>query len=153
MGLQLPLGDRVTLLNAQPTTCPVAGDMNSLTDVQDADYTPVWSKNRKTAMWLEQGLVDKWELQDAWPLTRSSDELREGNEFFRGLECLQLKTRQIVPFLIDMKILYALLKMSYGASYALWHVDQFLLGPINVWSMAPIQVLCGNDLQSIYTNC
>ena len=49
-------------------------------------------------------------------------------EFVRGLECLQLKTRQIVPFLIDMKIFYALLKMSYGASYAPWHVDHFLLG-------------------------
>ena len=49
-------------------------------------------------------------------------------EFVRGLECLQVKTRRIVPFLIDMKIFYALLKMSFGASYAPWHVDQFLLG-------------------------
>ena len=49
-------------------------------------------------------------------------------EFFRGLECLQVKTRRTVPFLIDMKIFYALLKMSFGASYAPWHVDQFLLG-------------------------
>ena len=39
-------------------------------------------------------------------------------EFVKGLECLQLKTRRIVPFLIDMKIFYALLKMSYGANYA-----------------------------------
>ena len=49
-------------------------------------------------------------------------------EFVRGLECLQVKTRRTVPFLIDMKIFYALLKMSFGASYASWHVDQFLLG-------------------------
>ena len=39
-------------------------------------------------------------------------------EFVRGLECLQLKTRSIVPFLIDVNIFYAMLKMSYGASYA-----------------------------------
>ena len=49
-------------------------------------------------------------------------------EFVRGLECLHVKTRRTVPFLIDMKIFYALLKMSFGASYAPWHVDQFLLG-------------------------
>ena len=49
-------------------------------------------------------------------------------EFVRGLECLQVKTRRIVPFLLDMKIFYALVKMSFGASYAPWHVDQFLLG-------------------------
>ena len=49
-------------------------------------------------------------------------------EFVRGLECLQVKTRRTVPFLIDMKIFYALMKMSFGASYAPWHVDQFLLG-------------------------
>ena len=49
-------------------------------------------------------------------------------EFVRGLECLQVKTRRTVPFLIDMKMFYALLKMSFGASYAPWHVDQFLLG-------------------------
>ena len=49
-------------------------------------------------------------------------------EFVRGLECLQVKTRRTVPFLIDMKIFYALLKISFGASYAPWHVDQFLLG-------------------------
>ena len=49
-------------------------------------------------------------------------------EFVRGLECLQVKTRRTVPFLIDMKIFYALLKMSFGASYAPWHVDQFLFG-------------------------
>ena len=30
--------------------------------------------------------------------------------------------------LIDLKIFYALLKMSFGASYAPWHVDQLLLG-------------------------
>ena len=52
----------------------------------------------------------------------------ELSEFVRGLECLQVKTRRTVPFLIDMKIFYALLKMSFGASYAPWHVDQFLLG-------------------------
>ena len=39
-------------------------------------------------------------------------------EFVRGLECLQVKTRRTVPYLIDMKIFYALLKMSFGASYA-----------------------------------
>ena len=33
-----------------------------------------------------------------------------------------------MPFLIDMKIFYALLKMSFGARYAPWDVDQFLLG-------------------------
>ena len=33
-----------------------------------------------------------------------------------------------MPFLIDMKISYALLKLSFGASYAPWNVDQFLLG-------------------------
>ena len=49
-------------------------------------------------------------------------------EFVRRLECLQLKTRRIVPFWIDMKIFYASLKMSYGASYAPWHVDHFFLG-------------------------
>ena len=35
---------------------------------------------------------------------------------------------ETMPFLIDMKIFYALLKMSFGASYAPWHVDHFLLG-------------------------
>ena len=49
-------------------------------------------------------------------------------EFLGGLECSQVKTRRTLPFLIDMKIFYALLKMSFGASYALWPVDQFLLG-------------------------
>ena len=49
-------------------------------------------------------------------------------EFVTGLECLQATTRRTVPFLIDMKIFYALLKMSFGASYAPWHVDQFLSG-------------------------
>ena len=49
-------------------------------------------------------------------------------EFVRGLECLQVKTRRTVPFLIDIKIFYARLKMSFGASYAPSHVDQFLLG-------------------------
>ena len=49
-------------------------------------------------------------------------------DFVRGLECLQVRTRQTVPFLIDMKIFYALLKMLFGASYAPWHVDLFLLG-------------------------
>ena len=49
-------------------------------------------------------------------------------EFVRGLECLQVKTRRTAPFLIDVKIFYALLKMSFGASYAPWHVEQFLLG-------------------------
>ena len=49
-------------------------------------------------------------------------------ELVRGLECLEVKTRRTVPFLIDMKIFYALLKMSVGASYAPWHVDHFLLG-------------------------
>ena len=49
-------------------------------------------------------------------------------EFVRWLECLQLKTRRIVPHLIDMEIFYAVLKMSYRASHAPWHVDQFLLG-------------------------
>ena len=44
-------------------------------------------------------------------------------EFVRGLECLEVKTRRTVPFLVDMKIFYALLKMLFGASYALWHVD------------------------------
>ena len=33
-----------------------------------------------------------------------------------------------MPFLIDMKIFYARPKMSFGASYAPWHVHQFLLG-------------------------
>ena len=42
-------------------------------------------------------------------------------EFVSGLECLQVKTRRTVSFLIDMKIFYALLKMSFGASYAPWH--------------------------------
>ena len=46
--------------------------------------------------------------------------------FVRGLECLQVKTRRTMPVLIDMKIFYALMKMSFGASYAPWHVDQFL---------------------------
>ena len=49
-------------------------------------------------------------------------------ELVGRLECLQLKTRRTVLFLIDTKIFYALLKMSFGASYAPWHVDQFLLG-------------------------
>ena len=49
-------------------------------------------------------------------------------EFVRGLECLQVKTRRTVPILIDMKIFYALLKMSSEASYAPWRVDHFLLG-------------------------
>ena len=49
-------------------------------------------------------------------------------EFVRGLECLQVKTRRTLPFLIDIKIFYALTKMSFGASYAPWHVDQFVLG-------------------------
>ena len=54
-------------------------------------------------------------------------ELKCGTQY-RGLECLQLKTRRIVPSPIDMKFFYALLNMSYGASYAPWHVDQLLLG-------------------------
>ena len=49
-------------------------------------------------------------------------------EFVRGLEWLPVKTRQTVQFLMDMKIFYALLKMSFGASYAPLHVDHFLLG-------------------------
>ena len=48
--------------------------------------------------------------------------------FVRLLECLQVKMRRTVPFVIDMKIFYALLKMSFGKSYAPWHVDPFLLG-------------------------
>ena len=52
----------------------------------------------------------------------------ESLEFVRGPECLHVKTRRIVPFLIDMKIFYPALKMSFGASYAPWYVDQFLLG-------------------------
>ena len=39
-------------------------------------------------------------------------------EFVRGLE-----RRRTMPFLIDMKIFYALLKMSFVASRAPWHVD------------------------------
>ena len=58
-------------------------------------------------------------------------------EFVRGLECLQVKTTRTVPLLIDMKIFYALLKMSFGASYAPWQVDQSLLHghplPYGVW--------------------
>ena len=57
-------------------------------------------------------------------------------EFVRGLECLRVNTGRSVPFLIDMKIFYPLLKMLFGASYAPWHVDQFLLGhplPYGVW--------------------
>ena len=46
----------------------------------------------------------------------------ELQEFVRGLECLHVNTRRTVPFLIDMKIFYALLKMSFGASYAPWHL-------------------------------
>ena len=42
----------------------------------------------------------------------------ESLEFVRGLVCLQVKTRRTLPFLIDMKIFYSLLKMSFGASYA-----------------------------------
>ena len=49
-------------------------------------------------------------------------------DFSRGLACLQVKTTRNVPFPIDMKIFYALLKMTFGASYAPWHVDQFVLG-------------------------
>ena len=49
-------------------------------------------------------------------------------EFVRVLECLQLKIRLTVPFLIDTKIFYAMLKMSYGASYAPRRVNQILLG-------------------------
>ena len=37
-------------------------------------------------------------------------------EFVKGLECLQMKTRRTLPFLIDLKIFYAFLKMSFGAS-------------------------------------
>ena len=57
-------------------------------------------------------------------------------EFVRGLECLRVKIRRTVPFLIDMKIFDAFLKMSFAASYAPWHVDRFLLGhplPYGVW--------------------
>ena len=59
-------------------TCIMAGDMNSLSGAHDVDYTLVWSENEKMAMWLEQDMVDDWELQDAWPLTRSSNEAGEG---------------------------------------------------------------------------
>ena len=52
--------------------------MISLTDGHDADFTPMWSENERTTMRLGQELVDDWELQDAWPLTRSNDGLREG---------------------------------------------------------------------------
>ena len=86
--------------------------------------------------------IGQWEGQDV-PLVRPSSCNVKGGipssrrylptylellEFVRGLECLQVKTRRTVPFLIDMKIFYALLKTSFGASYAPWHVDQFLLG-------------------------
>ena len=57
-------------------------------------------------------------------------------EFVGGLECLQVKTGRTVPFVIDMKLFYALLKTLFRASYAPWHVDQFLSGhPLlyNVW--------------------
>ena len=54
-------------------TCLIAGDMNLLADVQHADYTPVWSENEETVMQVEQELVDDRVLQDARPLTRSSD--------------------------------------------------------------------------------
>ena len=47
-------------------------------------------------------------------------------EFVKGLECLHVKTRRTVPFLIDMKIFYTRLK--FGSSYAPWHVVPFLLG-------------------------
>ena len=63
---------------AHAAACLMAGDMNSLSDVHDANYTPVWSENEKTAMRPEQALEDDWELQDAWPLLRASDESREG---------------------------------------------------------------------------
>ena len=96
--LQLPFGGWVTLMNVHVLnpaadgkvfweelmplgtsgTCIMAGDMKSLCGVQDADYTPVWSKTKKTAMPMEQDLVDDGELQDAWPLTRSRNETREG---------------------------------------------------------------------------
>ena len=46
----------------QSGACVMAGVMNSLSSAQDANYTPVWSETEKTAMRLEQDLVDDWEL-------------------------------------------------------------------------------------------
>ena len=74
VGPQLLSGDRLTLQNAhapnpaadrkvfweelvgvqQLTICLVAGDMKSLTDVQDVNYMPIWSQNEKTATRVEQ---------------------------------------------------------------------------------------------------
>ena len=46
------------LLDYEPDgACLMAGDMNSPTDAPDADYGPVWSKNEKSAMRLEQDLM------------------------------------------------------------------------------------------------
>ena len=80
--LHLPSGGWVTLMNVHAPnpaadtkvfweelmqlgnsgTCIMAGDMNYVSGVQDANYTLVWSEKEKTAMQLEQDLVDDWEL-------------------------------------------------------------------------------------------
>ena len=96
--LRLPSGERAEVINvhapnpaanqkvfweelasvAHATVCLMAGDVNSLSDAHDADYTPVWSANEKAVMRLEQDLVEDWELQDAWPLMRAREESQDG---------------------------------------------------------------------------
>ena len=78
-----PAADRklfwAELVDYEPTrACLMARDMNLLTDSHDTDYDPMWSENEKAAMQLEQDPVDDMGLQNAWPLTQSNDEQRDG---------------------------------------------------------------------------
>ena len=45
-----------------------------------------------------------------------------------GLSCVEHRTRQCVPLLLDMKIHFAVRKLCYGAAYVPWNVPQLLLG-------------------------
>ena len=75
-------------------------------------------------------------------------------ELVKGLECLQLKTRRIVLMRLTFKIFYALLKMSYGASYAPWHADQFLLGhPLVCGAWHPYKYSMEMTYKAFLYNC
>ena len=95
------------------------------------EYRPRWAYSADVR-WCTSGLCSQCcaipQLEALSIITPEFGSSVELPEYVRGLECLQVKTRRTVPFLIDMKIFYALLKMSFGASYAPSHVDQFLLG-------------------------
>ena len=63
----------------------------------------------------------------------SLSELRSGThkqlwQAVVDLSCVEHRTRNCVPLLVDMKIHFPLLKLCYGAAYVPWNVPQLLLG-------------------------